>query len=209
MSYDIVVIGAGPAGLACGQAAAGNGLKVLVVERSRTIGKKVCAGGVTWNGLIKKIPGYVAEREFSGQYIYSKFQRAEVVSKTPIIATVNRVKLGLYMADMAIKSGAEIRTSSLVRNIAPKEISVLNRRSGQIERIHYRYLVGADGSSSIVRRYLDLPLCCAGVGINYQIPGDFEKMEWHFDSSLFSSGTAGFSHILIQCPWELMPTETT
>ncbi|MBW1637088.1 MAG: NAD(P)/FAD-dependent oxidoreductase [Deltaproteobacteria bacterium] len=188
LSYDIIVIGAGPAGLACGRVAAENGLKVLVLERSRTIGKKICAGGITRNGLIKKLPGYVAEREFSRQHIYSRFQKAEVTAKTPIIATVNRIKLGSYMADMAIQSGAEIRTSSMVTNISPGEISVLNKDNGRVEMIRYRHLVGADGSSSMVRRYLGIPRTFMGVGINYQISADLKKMEWHFNTSLFNNG---------------------
>ena len=188
MIYDIIVIGAGPAGLACARAAAGNGFKVLVIERCRTIGKKVCAGGITWNGLMQKIPGYAADREFPRQYIYSKFQRAEVISETPVIATVNRVKLGLYMAGLARESGAEIRTSSVVNSISANEISVIDKSCNETERIQYKYLVGADGSSSMVRRYLGIPLCYTGVGINYQIPGDYQKMEWHLDSSLFHNG---------------------
>lgn len=190
MSYDIIIIGAGPAGLACSQVAADKGLKVLVLERRDSIGKKVCAGGITWNGLIRKIPGYVAEKEFPLQYLYSKYQHVKIRSKTPIIATVNRVQLGLYMANKARRAGVEIQTSTQVKRIDRASITIFNKNNCKTERIKYTYLVGADGSSSMVRKYLGIPVCYAGVGINYQIPGKFSKMEWHFNSSLFGNGYA-------------------
>jgi len=190
MSYDIIIIGAGPAGLACGRVAAENGLNALIIERRKSIGKKVCAGGITWNGLIQKIPGYVEEKNFSTQHLYSKYQKAKILSKTPIIATVNRVQLGCYMATMARKAGTEIRTSCQLRKIDRKVITVFNKRKGEIEKIEYRYLVGADGSSSTVRQYLGLPIHYSGVGINYQIPGESSKMQWHFNNSLFANGYA-------------------
>jgi len=188
--YDIIIIGAGPAGLACSRVAAGRGLKVLVIERRDSIGKKVCAGGITWNGLIQKIPGYVAEKEFPQQYIYSKYQQTVISAKTPIIATVNRVQLGLYMANMARNAGVEIITSSQVKNIDQKAITVFNKKHGTTEKIEYTYLVGADGSSSMVRKHLGIPVRFAGVGINYQVPGELSKMQWHFNSSLFANGYA-------------------
>ena len=188
MSYDIIIIGGGPAGLACARDAAEKGMKAIVLERKKSIGRKVCAGGITWNGLIQKLPGYVAEKNFFSQYLYSQFQQAKITSKTPIIATVNRELLGLHMAEKAVSKGAEIRTSCMVKEIDKNAVTVFNTGNGKTERIRYTYLVGADGSSSTVRRYLGIPVSLSGVGINYQIPGDFSKMQWHLDGSLFGNG---------------------
>ncbi len=190
MSYDIVIVGGGPAGLACAKTCADEGARTLVIERKKNIGKKVCAGGITWNGLIRKIPGFAAEKKFPSQYLYSKFQQTKITAKTPIIATINREKLGKYMADLAHDAGAEIRTSCLVKTIDKNHITVLNKNKGSVEKIKYRYLVGADGASSLVRRYLGIPIDFAGVGINYQIPGELSKMQWHLNSSLFRNGYA-------------------
>jgi len=190
MSYDIVIVGGGPAGLACAKTAADDGMRVLVLERGQIIGKKVCAGGITWNGLIQKIPGFAAEKKFPSQFLYSKFQRVKITAKTPIIATVNRVKLGQYMANIARNAGAEIRTSCLVKSIGKKDITLSSVDGGSIEKVKYKYLVGADGASSLVRRYLGIPIKFAGVGINYQIPGEILKMQWHLNSTFFANGYA-------------------
>ena len=45
--YDVVVVGAGPAGLRCGTILAKSGAKVLILERKLHTGDKVCAGGIT------------------------------------------------------------------------------------------------------------------------------------------------------------------
>ena len=56
ISTDILIIGAGPGGLACAKVLAEQGRKVLVLERRQEIGPKVCAGGITWDGLIRLVP---------------------------------------------------------------------------------------------------------------------------------------------------------
>ncbi len=192
MAYDIIIVGGGPAGLACARTAAERGMRALVIERKRTVGKKVCAGGITWNGLIQKLPGFSAEKTFPSQYLFSKFQRAKITSKTPIIATVDRQKLGQYMANIVQNSGAEIRTSCLLKTLDTdrSEVTLLCKETGSVEKIKYKYLVGADGASSLVRRHLGIPVDLTGVGINYQIPGEFSKMQWHFDGNLFGNGYA-------------------
>jgi len=188
MSYDIVIVGAGPAGLACARTAAKGGMRTLVIERNEILGKKVCAGGITWNGLIQKIPGFEPENKFYSQSLYSRFQKAEIQDSNPIIATVNRQKLGQYMADLAISAGAEIRTSCTVKAIDNNSVSLFSKNKDTVERIKYNYLVGADGSSSLVRRYIGIPIDFLGVGINHQVNGNLSKMEWHLDSVLFGNG---------------------
>ncbi len=186
--YDVIIIGAGPGGLACARITAGLGLKTLVLERNETIGKKVCAGGITWNGLIKRIPEDISERQFCRQQIFTRFQRTSVSAPTPIIATVNREKLGQEMARKALGAGAEIRLGCRVTAVDGHSVHCGGTHSGTVDRLSCTYLVGADGSSSLVRRSLGLPVVAAGIGINYQIPGNYPEMEWHLDSARFANG---------------------
>ncbi len=190
MYYDVIIIGAGPGGLACAAAAASHGLATLVLERKGSLGRKVCAGGITWNGLLKKIPFDISEKQFAKQQVYTRFQQICVSSPTPIIATVNRETLGQKMAQQAIQAGVEIRLGYQVISIDTQNILCENKTTGKKERLAFTYLVGADGSSSLVRRSLGLPITDIGIGINYQIPGDYPEMQWHLDSSLFANGYA-------------------
>lgn len=190
MTIDVLIIGGGPGGLACAERTSAHGLSTLVIERKAVIGQKVCAGGITWNGLIKTVSGSLAEREFSKQYIYTRYQKVCISSDTPIIATVNRQILGQAMADKARQAGVRIHTNSQVTQITDQNVTYLDKDTQEVHTVSYRYLVGCDGSSSLVRRFVGLPTVTKGVGINYQLKGDYSDMEWHLDSKLFGSGYA-------------------
>ncbi|WP_136808295.1 NAD(P)/FAD-dependent oxidoreductase [Desulfosediminicola flagellatus] len=188
MHYSVVIAGGGPAGLSCAKVLAENGIDVLLLERKPQIGPKVCAGGITWSGLINKIPGHLEEKRFPVQHIYTRRQHATITEQEPIIATVNRVKLGQHMAAIAIEAGAEIQTSCQIRKISKNSLEYTDKKSGEERTITFDYLVGADGSTSLVRRFLGLPTEHIGIGINYQIPRYVNTMEWHLQSKHFANG---------------------
>ena len=188
MVFDVIIVGGGPGGLACAARTAANGLKTLVLERRQIIGKKVCAGGVTWNGLVKTVPPEIIERQFSRQHIVTRRQKVTVSATTPIIATVNREKLGRQMSHQAQQAGAEIRLGCQAISIVGNVVTFFDTTIKKVELQKFTYLVGADGSSSLVRRHLGIPTEAVGVGINYQLPGKSANMEWHLDSGLFASG---------------------
>ena len=190
MHVHTLIIGAGPGGLACAKLLAAQGIDTLVLERKKIIGPKVCAGGITWSGLISRVPEELAEKSFPQQHIKTPFQNIYIREETPIIATVNREKLGQYMANQAMECGAILRTGVAVRKIQDGTVLIQERERKTQEEISFDFLVGADGSSSLVRRYLGLKSKRLGIGINYQIPGNVQKMEWHLNSQLFGNGYA-------------------
>ena len=181
-SFSVVIIGAGPGGLACARRLAENGVDVLVLERKTVAGPKVCGGGITWDGLIRRVPADLIEGAFSSQYITSNYQRTVIRSADPIVATVRREVLGDWMRRQAEKAGAVIKTSCLATRIGGNFVTTNMGDFG------YRFLVGADGSDSMVRKHLRLDSEKVGVGIHFQVPGDFARMEWHLNHDRFNNG---------------------
>ena len=181
-SFSVVIVGAGPGGLACARLLAEHGLDVLVLERNSVIGPKVCGGGITWDGLIKRVPEHLIDGAFPSQHIRSNYQQTIIQSSDPIVATIRRDVLGKWMCQQAENAGAVIKTSCPVNRIDSDSVSTNQGKFG------YRYLIGADGSSSIVRKYLRLATKKVGVGIHFLVPGNFEKMEWHLNNRLFNNG---------------------
>lgn len=188
MHYSVVIAGGGPAGLSCAKILAQNGVDVLLLERKSHIGPKVCAGGITWSGLINKIPGHIEEKRFPVQHIFTRKQHATITEQEPIIATVNRKKLGQHMAAIATEAGAEIQTSCQIRTISKNSLLYTDKITGEEKTVSFDFLVGADGSTSLVRRFLGLPTEHIGIGINYQIPRYVNTMEWHLQSRYFANG---------------------
>ncbi len=188
--YDVVIVGAGPAGLACARICAAHGASVVVFERKGSIGNKVCAGGITSNGLIERV-GDISQRNFTEQQIITPWQKATICEKKPIIATVSRRELGEMMAAQAREAGAAIYTNCRIVQIGENNVLIKQKGNGEeiTQTIQYKNLVGADGSTSIVRRYLGLSTEC-GTGINYQLPIVRDAMEWHLNPARFASGYA-------------------
>ncbi len=188
MHYDVVIVGAGPGGLACATKLSQNGASTLVIERKPQIGPKVCAGGITWSGLLKTVPEQLIEKAFPCQHVWSRLQNICVSSETPIIATVDRKNLGRYMADAAKAAGVKIHTSTSLRHITDSGADLFHHPSGERSIVSFDYMIGADGSTSSVRRHLGIPTNKVGIGINYQLPCTGSKMEWHLNNRYFGNG---------------------
>jgi flavin-dependent dehydrogenase len=65
-----------------------------------------------------------------------------------------------------------------------RKFQKINFRFGGGKEIRFKHLVGADGSYSIVRRSLRLPIKI-GVGIQYKIKQKFDCPEIHFNPKIF------------------------
>ena len=122
VNYDVIVVGAGPAGLKAAEVLASNGKKVIVFEKNKVIGPKVCAAGITEKDL-KYIPKKLIEREFDSFFVMSK-------NKTKIkykCYTLERKKLGQYQLKKAKKAGAVIKTNCLVKRINRNSVIANNK----------------------------------------------------------------------------------
>lgn len=182
--FHTIIIGAGPGGLSCAAHLAGNSKNVLVLERNKTIGAKVCAGGITWSGLARHLPDELIQRQFNQQYVHSTWQKTIVQAADPIISTINRETVGSWMAQKAVQAGATLLTNQPVITITKNEVRTKS------SCFTYDFLVGADGSNSKVRRFINVPTRLIGAGVHYHIPGHFPKMVWHLEPALFKSGYA-------------------
>ncbi len=185
---DVLVVGGGPGGLSCATQLARQGVRVALAERKTRIGPKVCAGGITWHGLIRHVPQSLIERAFPEQHILTPWQRVVVAEPDPIVATVSRERLGRWMAEAAEAAGVRLLTGTRVASLEAGRAE-LERLDGRRTGLAFGHLVGADGSNSLVRRWLGLP-ATMGVGLQAMVAGDYPRMEWHLDCRRFGSGYA-------------------
>ena len=181
-SFDVVIAGAGPAGLKCAETLGGSGLGVLVLERENAVGRKVCAGGLTARCLnFLEPPDSLLERSFDSVLLYNRGRSLRLRGEGLLVATADRRALGEWqLSKLGRFSNVEVRTGACVTSVGKDHVVARG------ERIGFRYLVGADGSSSIVGRSLGIRPRRLAVGIQYTLPGILRPdVELHLDSRLF------------------------
>jgi flavin-dependent dehydrogenase len=174
MNFDVIIVGAGPAGLECARQLSFSKQRVLLVSKGVPCVKS-CAEGLTGKDL-NVLPGRIKKRGFSKLLVSGKGWRQTVDFRKDIMWTVSREELGrLYLR----KLGRNIRyLDAEVQSVETKTIKTDKGTFG------FGKLVGADGSLSIVRRHLNLPVGRPLVTLHCQVPGDFKDVEIHFDTGL-------------------------
>lgn len=180
--YDVVIVGAGPAGLRSAEILSKTDKKILLLEKNNEIGPKVCAGGLTRKSFnLLKLPADLVENSYDSVVFNSPSVKTRLELGKIFGYTVSRKKLGAWQLEKLKNTQVEIRTGTEVSNINQQEIELRNG-----EKISYNHLVGADGSNSIVRKFLGLPVKKIGVAFQYILPEKFSDVEFYFDSKLFS-----------------------
>ena len=184
-SFDVIIIGAGPAGLQCAKTLAGSRKNVLLVEKNKIIGPKVCAGGLTrkcFNYL--QLPDHLVERTYQKIIFQTPFNKTALQFGENFLYTVDRKNLGQWQLEkLHSAENIEIKTGSAVTEFKKNHITV----NGS-EKIGYKYLVGADGSNSSVRRFLGVKTKLTGIAFQYIIPGKkFKDIQIFLNSRLFGA----------------------
>jgi geranylgeranyl reductase len=186
-NYDVIIVGAGPSGLRCAEVLAPTGLSVLVLEKQMEIGTKICAGGITRKIFrIYDLPDTLIEQKINKATAYSEGQTFTIHEEKPFAFTIDRKAFGQWQAARLKNTEVAIETSTQVTDIKDNTIEV-----NHSETYGFRYLVGADGASSLVRRHLNIPVQKRIITFQYLIPGKVENhMEIFMNSGYFHSGYA-------------------
>src|SRR3989344_9408934 len=92
--YDVIIIGAGPAGLECANQLKNSNLSVLLIEKNTIIGPKTCAGGLTNLDKDFDIPKDKT-RSFQKQEILIE-NKSYVINLANPLKTISRFDLGQY-----------------------------------------------------------------------------------------------------------------
>ncbi len=157
--YDVVVIGAGPAGSVSARFAAENGASVLILERDREAGIPVrCAEGVS----LKGIEPYI---EIDPRWIASEIDIAKLESpngeKTYMYNNgkgyvLERRIFDTALCEVACNHGADLLTKADALDLVWEDnriVGVKYRYLGEIKVVKCDIVIGADGVESRVGRW--------------------------------------------------------
>lgn len=187
-SCENVIVGAGPAGLRAAQVLATAGREVLVIERNDRIGPKTCAGGLTIKAVEELeqlgLPSHVG-RTTVAQLTFFNERPVRLNAAPGVVRTVARAVLGCYQERWARHAGAEIITGRPATDLHLDARTL--RVDGRV--IRYDRLIGADGSSSRVRRALGLPLRRNVFAGEFNVYGaSADDLHVMFDSNVLGPG---------------------
>lgn len=186
--FDVIIIGAGPAGLSCAESLKNSKLKVLILEKNKIIGPKVCGGGLTFLDKQFNLP-LNKSRIFKKQATYLNKNRSVVNLINPL-RTMSRSDLGEFM----VSKISDAKNITIKKDIFVKEIGG-NTITTSDGKYYFDFLVGADGSNSIVRKHLNLPSKYY-MGIQYILPKIMQEMAWFLNPKSIGSGYGWiFPHI--------------
>ena len=151
--FDVLVVGAGPAGSAAAIHLARGGASVLLADRARFPRDKPCGGGLTGRALrhlpcdVSPVVEHVVDRVVLRVGYGGRFARA---SEAPLIAMTQRRRLDLHLAEQAAAAGAELRDGARVTGLEPDAGGVTALVGGSSVRA--AFVLGADGANGVVAR---------------------------------------------------------
>ncbi len=159
--YDVVVVGAGPAGSMAAKTAAEKGLNVLLIEKRQEIGVPVrCAEGISKKSLERffEVKKRWIANEVIGAKIYSpdgtEIELSEEKAGNEVGYVLERRVFDRDLARMAAKAGAEVivKTTAIKFERRGGILEVHLRRMGDDWKVETKILIGADGVESRIGR---------------------------------------------------------
>jgi len=158
--YDVVIVGAGPAGSTAAKFLAEQGRKVLMIDKDQFPRDKPCGGGLTAKVLeeFSYIEKYDLIDSYSyGGYVYANDMKnkVEIKKDKPLMATVIRKKFDKGLIQLANKQGCTLLEGEKVVDITISKNKVTTQLDSG-DCYESRTIIGADGVWSLVRKKVGL-----------------------------------------------------
>lgn len=176
--WDVVVVGAGPAGASAAHAAAVAGRQVLLLEKAELPRYKTCGGGIIGPSRDSLPPGFelpLQDRVHAVTFsLNGKLTRTRR-SKKMLFGLINRPEFDAGLVAAAEKAGATVRTGVAVARVEQHGPAVPDRRTVAVvladgETVLARAVVGADGSAGRIGAHVGVKLDQVDLGLEAEIP---------------------------------------
>jgi geranylgeranyl reductase family protein len=156
-SSDVVIIGAGLAGLRCARLLATRGLRVVILDRKTSLAAPVHTTGIfvrkTWEDF--PLPDEQLGPPIRDVVLYSPSRRMLALRGQRDEFRIGRMSW-LYLQLLEQCASAGVRWIPSARLLRCDEHGVTFARHGHEERLRTRFIIGADGARSTVAEQLGL-----------------------------------------------------
>ncbi len=156
-TFDVIVVGGGPAGASAAYTLAGHGMGVCLVDKAVFPRDKLCGGLLTERSrkafdTVFNTSWQPAVEGFSrGMRFYYRDRLLNEVKDYTNLTWTRRTLFDAHLVDLAKSNGACMRQGVAVKAVEPESCTVTLADGIRIEA---DYLIGADGVNSIVAQSL-------------------------------------------------------
>ncbi len=153
--YDVIVVGAGPAGSAASMKCSQAGLKTILIEGQSFGRDKLCAGGVNpWVIRKLEVPDSLIERTIEQVQVVAGSRKIPVIPLPDDMAyrMVLRKDFDWFLVRKAKEAGSTTKDRTKVYSVlkdAEGRVSGVSSSEGDVKA---RLVIGCDGASSVVAR---------------------------------------------------------
>ena len=158
-SFDVVVVGSGPAGSSAAYVLSKEGVRTVLVEKESLPRYKTCGGGIVQRavcalpvdiGAAVERHCYAAELHLPGSGLHFSTQR-----ERPIVSMTMRDRFDLLLVEAAQQAGTQLRAHCRVLDVIREgnKTEVLTSQGS----IQTDFVIAADGATSTVARVSSLP----------------------------------------------------
>ncbi len=163
--FDVIVIGAGPAGSCAAYRLARGGARVAMLDRAVFPRDKPCGGGITLRGLHHlpiDVTPVVEDVIVTAELGFGQGERFERTADQPVVFMTQRRRLDAHLAEQAVAAGVDFRDGVRVRTIDMAGAGgTVRTDAGSLTGA---VVIGADGCNGVSAKALGL-----GGGLTYGV----------------------------------------
>ena len=181
-SYDIIVVGAGPAGSSAAFTAAKLGHRVALLEKEETVAQTVRTSGVTWMDSISEfeIPEH-CYNPIKNYGFCSPGNEVIISSDIPRAAVLDVRKTYRWLADKALKQEAVLYTNTSVTSAKRDSYGITLHTLSNKEEVlfHGKIVIDASGFQTVVAKSLGLVTQWKRFGAGAEYEFEVENADAH------------------------------